>query len=276
LIEFRRRSNHAGTLILRGLPTDPDLCPTPVDGRATRDKTTSVSEHSLLLTMLILGEPIAYLDEKAGALIQNICPVRGQEDLQENTGSAYLEFHVEDGFHPYKPDYLGLVCLRADHEGIAKTTTASIHRVLDRLPTPAMLLLRRPLFRLRPSTSFGGGESSPPIPVLTGHWLDPELCVDHFLMEALTPGAEWALELLKQQLVDAALEHTMHPGDLLIVDNRAAVHGRTGFRPRYDGQDRWLQRLFVVRDFRRSSASRAVGGHQCTPIAVERELESHL
>ena len=37
-------------------------------------------------------------------------------------------------------------------------------------------------------------------------------------------------------------------GDLLIVDNRRAVHGRSQFTPRYDGFDRWLQRMSVVRD----------------------------
>ena len=32
------------------------------------------------------------------------------------------------------------------------------------------------------------------------------------------------------------------------VDNRRAVHGRSEFRARFDGTDRWLQRTFVVDD----------------------------
>ena len=35
-------------------------------------------------------------------------------------------------------------------------------------------------------------------------------------------------------------------GDLLVIDNRRAVHGRSKFRARFDGTDRWLQRTFVV------------------------------
>jgi hypothetical protein len=35
-------------------------------------------------------------------------------------------------------------------------------------------------------------------------------------------------------------------GDLLVIDNDHAVHGRTPFIPRYDGTDRWLKRALVV------------------------------
>jgi len=35
-------------------------------------------------------------------------------------------------------------------------------------------------------------------------------------------------------------------GDLLVIDNDRAVHGRTAFTPRYDGTDRWLRRALVV------------------------------
>ena len=46
------------------------------------------------------------------------------------------------------------------------------------------------------------------------------------------------------------------PGDLLIIDNTVAVHGRSPFTPRFDGTDRWLQRTFVVSDLAPSAADR--------------------
>src|SRR5450631_1848766 len=97
LIEFKRNSNSYGTLLFRNLPVDASLPPTPEDGSISRAKASSISEYNLLLLMMYLGEPIAYADEKEGALIQNICPVKGFEDKQENIGSTYLEFHMEDG-----------------------------------------------------------------------------------------------------------------------------------------------------------------------------------
>jgi alpha-ketoglutarate-dependent taurine dioxygenase len=37
-------------------------------------------------------------------------------------------------------------------------------------------------------------------------------------------------------------------GDVLVIDNDRAVHGRSPFVPRYDGTDRWLKRALVVRE----------------------------
>lgn len=272
LLTFRRTPNRAGTLIIKNMPTDPELPATPADGRPAKDKASSYSEYGLMMSMLFLGEPIAYMDEKEGALIQNICPVKGKEMKQENTGSSYLEFHVEDGFHPYKPDYLALTCLRSDHDGVAKTTSASIRNVVHLLPSAALALLREPLYRLRLSPSFSDSETpmySDMMPVLSGHLLDPDMCIDYYLMEASTKQAQWALELLKQYLLGAVLEYSLQPGDLMILDNRMAAHGRTHFTPRYDGSDRWLQRMFVVRDLRKSAASRGIGSHVCAPLDVE-------
>ena len=45
-------------------------------------------------------------------------------------------------------------------------------------------------------------------------------------------------------------------GDLLVVDNTVAVHGRSPFTARFDGTDRWVQRAFVVTDLAPSAADR--------------------
>jgi L-asparagine oxygenase len=277
LIDFRKNSNEYGTLLFRNLPVDEDLPPTPDDGRVARDKDSHVSEGALLLLMMHLGDPIAYSDEKEGALIQNICPVKGKETRQENTGSVYLEFHTEDGFHPHKPDFLALYCLRQDHDGVARTATASVRRALGSIPGQAVSLLRRPLYRIRLASSFSGdGEGarySRPMPVLSGDLLEPELCVDLHAMEALDPAAEDALAALDAALKEVVVDHALEPGDMFVVDNRVAAHARTGFEPRYDGNDRWLQRLFVVQDLRRSRASRPGAGHVAVPLTVELALE---
>ena len=48
----------------------------------------------------------------------------------------------------------------------------------------------------------------------------------------------------------------LEPGDLLVVDNNVAVHGRSPFTARFDGTDRWLQRSFVVADLAPSAGER--------------------
>lgn len=50
------------------------------------------------------------------------------------------------------------------------------------------------------------------------------------------------------------------PGNLVFVDNRIVLHGRAPYPPRYDGRDRWLQRIFVHLDNRWSRAFRPGNG----------------
>nr|BBH88084.1 L-asparagine oxygenase [Thermosporothrix sp. COM3] len=279
LVDFRKNSNDYGTLLLRNLPVDASLPPTPKDGKIC-PKSTHVSECCLLFLMSFLGQFIAYADEKDGEIIHNICPVPGQEQKQENTGSVLLEFHTENAFHPYKPDYVGLYCLRPDHDLQAKTGTASVRRAINRISSRVLELLRQPLYRNRLAPSFMHNGSAPlysaPLPILTGDYFEPDLCIDFFSTEALTPVADAALQIFKEALKQVLIQHALEPGDLIIVDNRTAAHTRSAFTPRYDGHDRWLQRLFVVEDFRRSRKSRLDGGHICTPVSIEFSLEGLL
>jgi alpha-ketoglutarate-dependent taurine dioxygenase len=48
----------------------------------------------------------------------------------------------------------------------------------------------------------------------------------------------------------------LEPGDFCFIDNFQAVHGRKPFKARFDGTDRWLRRINVVRDLRKSRDSR--------------------
>ncbi len=274
LIGFRRRSNDYGTLLFRNLPVDPWLPPMPAPSGLAVAKNTRYSEYCLLLLLMTLGEPIAYEDEKDGNIVQNICPADGEEYNQENSGSiAPLEFHTEDGFHPFKPDYLGLYCLRSDHNGVAKTLTASIRRAIRLLPAKTVTVLRMPLFRIRLSASFLRGNApvmySAPLPILSGDVFEPDLCVDFHAMEAENPAAQRALECVKEALTQVLVGWVLVAGDMVIIDNRVAAHARSSFKPKYDGQDRWLQRLLVVEDFRRSSGSRYRGKRVCISLPIE-------
>lgn len=273
LIDFRRRANRLGTLLIRNLPTDPILPSTPSDGRVSFAKMTSTSEYSLLMTMLYLGEPIAYKDEKEGALIQNVCPVAGHEQKQENTGAVFLEFHTENAFHPFKPDFVGLVCIRSDHDRVAKTLTTSIYMALPSISDELIALLREPIYRFRLVSSFTGDVDkvvySPKLAILTGSTLTPDMCYDFHAVEAIDPRGYSALKALQTALENSVVEVALLPGDLIIVDNRVVAHGRTSFQPRFDGLDRWLQRMYVVQDFRRSQFARPPDSHVCNPLVFD-------
>jgi hypothetical protein len=57
------------------------------------------------------------------------------ERFQGNAGSVPLTMHIENAFHPYRPDYVGLHCTAAnDHDNVAGLRVTSIRNALPHLP----------------------------------------------------------------------------------------------------------------------------------------------
>ncbi len=244
--QFRTRPHASGALLVRGVPCG-DIPATPElpSAPTTKDGT---SERTLLAVAKLLGEPVGYRPEMNGSVVQNLVPTRANSDRQVSTSSSVtLLFHTETAFHPYRPSYLLLLCLRAD--GVAETTLSSIDQVkADLSPATAEILFQR-RFRTGVDESFLNGRDNvlgPPVPVLSGNPDSPRLTFDEDLMIGTDADAQAALEKLGEAVVARHLRLKLEPGDLLIVDNHKAVHGRGPYRPRFDGTDRWLQRSFVI------------------------------
>jgi L-asparagine oxygenase len=262
LLTYRRNSGRTGALLIRGLSVDESSLPeTPmVSGSVQREATMPAA--LLMLVASAFGDPIAFRQEKSGAMVQNVVPVPGREEVQGNEGSVLLTFHNENAFHRHRPDFVLLCCLRADHDRVAGLRTVSIRQVYGMLTEWHRDALFRKEFVTAPPPSFGSahGESEPHA-VLTGALEDPDVMVDFAATEPVTEQAGDALVELRSLFAAHALTHYLTPGDLAIVDNRVTVHGRTSFAPRYDGQDRWLQRTTVTQNLRRSRLLRADDGH---------------
>ena len=60
--------------------------------------------------------------------------------------------------------------------------------------------------------------------------------------------AELALLEMREAVNSSTNEVFLKTGDLLVINNDCTVHGRKPFQPRYDGTDRWVQRMLVVRE----------------------------
>jgi L-asparagine oxygenase len=261
--QFRRDSGPQGCMLLRGVPVEPEetLRPTPKVPESV-EHGKSISAAVLVMVACGLGDPSAFAAEKSGALVQNVVPVPGKEEFQGNSGSVLLASHNENAFHPHRPDFLMLLCLRADHDRVAQLSTACIRTVLPLLSEDATEELFSPEFVTEPPPSFGrrGGPTSPHA-VLFGAPEDPDIRVDFSATTPLTQRAESALAELERLFGETAFSVKLTPGDLAIVDNRVAVHGRSAFTPRYDGKDRWLRRTFVATDLRRSRDHRPLDGY---------------
>ncbi|WP_410643601.1 TauD/TfdA family dioxygenase [Amycolatopsis sp. lyj-346] len=271
---LRRFTSHPGAeamLLVRGLPVVPaELPPTPSAGGSVQ-RTASVPATALVLLGAAMGEPVAFREEKSGALVQDVVPVPGQERVQGNSGSVQLTMHVENAFHAHRPDFVGLMCLRNDHDNTAGLRIASIRNALPLLAPAHRSILHEPRFVTAAPQSFDrGGGAETPHGVLAGAAEDPDVRVDFGNTTATDPAAAAALAELERAFDAVTRTLILAPGDLAWVDNRLALHGRTSFAPRYDGGDRWLQRVFVQLDFRRSRAVRPQDGQVVTTVRATR------
>ena len=261
---FRRHSGPSGSLVISGLPVGEDLPATPATADSVQRKGT-ISAAVLTMAACGLGDPAAYLAEKSGALVQDVVPVAGLESFSGNAGSALLTFHNENAFHEHEPDYVLLLCLRADSERTAGLRTACLREVLPLLCDADIETLFAPEFILAPPPSFGSDdEQRSPQPVLRGAPEDPDMRMATIATTPLTARATAALAAFGAACDAAGHVILLAPGDMAILDNRVTAHGRTAFRPRYDGADRWVQRTFVIADLRRSRDHRPHDGYVLT------------
>ncbi len=256
IVRFASESHRSGALLIRNAPIG-DLPPTPATPESPVAK-DSETELTLLTVARRLGQPVGYLPEHGGRIVQNIVPTQTDADRQTSTSSrSNLMFHTETAFHPFRPRYLLLLCLRGDPS--AHTTLVSVHELMDRLPGEVVETMFEPRFRTAVDVSFLGGrtnELGSPQPLITGTLEEPTFVFDADLTVGIDTEAEDVLVQVRNLIEEIKTSVVLEPGDLLVVDNNIAVHGRSPFTARFDGYDRWLQRSFVVTDLAPSAGQR--------------------
>lgn len=279
----------AGATIVRGLPLRSDeFGPTPPSwfeaARCGGEVTESPAARASLqldITMLLLarcaGEPFGWHGQQGGRLVNNIVPSPGHEHEQSGASSkTLLSPHTEDAFHPGRAHLLMLSCLRnPDRVG----TTVSSVRQVD-LSTAQRRLLSVPTLPILPDVSYGSGHERYATPALPTLWHSYDECGratgDLTLRydPAYTPLDDATVEFrqayarLTAELERVCLVAALEPGELLLVDNDVAVHGRVPFTARYDGTDRWLKRVNIrLPERRRRSAEAAENGYGQRVIA---------
>lgn len=261
LRQFRRDPGLSGSMIVHGFPVRADELPPTPDADGSVQRAFGITAAMLMVAACELGDPIAFRAEKSGALVQDVVPVPGCEDVRGDAGSALLPLRNDNAFRRHRPDFVMLLCLRAGHDRMAGLRIASARELLPALSGAAVTTLFSREFVTKPPPLGYTGDLSAPHAVLTGAAEDPDMRLDVAATMALTSRAQLALQEVNEVLDQIAHTLRLVPGDLAIVDNRMALHGRTAFRPRYDGRDRWLQRTLVAADLRRSRDLRPRDSH---------------
>jgi Fe(II)/alpha-ketoglutarate-dependent arginine beta-hydroxylase len=280
LIRFKLDEPDSAVLIVSGFPVDDGkvgATPEHWERQSRRRPPTLEEEIFFVLASSLLGDCIGWSSQQGGYIIHDVMPIKGNENEQIGTGSEQaIWWHTEDAFHPMRGDYLGMMCLR-NHDRVP-TTFASLEQI--RLDPEDWKLLFEPHFTILPDYSHGKDgveEETDPgetggaylrigqmrrkpekIAVLHGSPESPYIRIDPYFMDPVTdnPSAQRALDALIRAVDGEIRDIVLEPGDICFIDNFKSVHGRRAFKARYDGRDRWLKRINIARDLRKSRAER--------------------
>jgi L-asparagine oxygenase len=257
---FKASGGHGGTLLIGGLPVGA-VPATPLDNRQHLAEETTFARMQAIVNSM-LGDMVAYEAEGAGRLFQDMVPNPALAERQQSQSSKVeLECHTEQAFSPLCPDWISLGCLRGDAS--AATYSMSVRTLVEALSPCVIAGLREELWMTDVDESFQGAHGFDedvrgPMAILRGSADDPRLVFDQ-AMSAITPDAQAILQEIIDLYPDLRHEHILKPGELLLIDNHRAVHGRSSFTARYDGADRFIARSFVVADLAVSEHARPAG-----------------
>lgn len=269
IMSFRYDPQVSGAMLIRNFPVDPVIPETPPHGKQPKNKRTYLSEACLLGVAQLLGLVFHYKNETFGEPLQNVSPVKGHETELSSLGSkTEFLFHNDNGYLEHPPHYNIILCLRPDQNHEAATFIAEPYDSYKYLTPEDIRELRKPQFKIRFPMSFrhmhGNKEHwSEARPILSGPHNSPDVCLKLGDMMALTPQGEKALESFSLALkMPSVIKYVyLKPGEMLFIDNRKVVHGRTPFRAQFDGKDRWLQRVFIRTDLWTSRSSTYIGSN---------------
>lgn len=279
-----RTAEPSGVCLVSGFPVDQErIGRTPEHWRKGPGVSPALPEEVFFaLCGSLLGDLFGWSTQQDGRIMHDLMPIKGHEGEQLGSGSEQLLWwHTEDAFHPFKGDYVALMCLR-NPDGV-ETTVASTDNIT--WPREGLEPLFGPNYHIRPDESHlpkNRGEHGPrdettarllrqayerivdmnenPVrrPVLFGDRTDPYMSLDPYFMDVdqMPPAERESFDLLVEAIESAMGVVVLQPGDCCFIDNLRTVHGRNPFRARYDGNDRWLKRLNITRNLRISREAR--------------------
>ncbi len=278
LNHFRLAEPDSALLIISGYPIDEEaIGATPGHWLRSAEARSPALEYEILfvLASALLGDCMGWSTQQDGRIIHDVLPIRGMENEQIGVGSEQtIWWHTEDAFHPLAGDYVGMMCLR-NLDGVP-TTFASLEEV--RLDPEDWQALFEPLYTIQPDNSHrqaaaataGNGDLAAvyhrieemqrqpdKVAILSGDRRSPYIRIDPYFMDPPDdPRARKAFAALTRAIDGQLRDLVLESGDICFIDNFKAVHGRRAFKARYDGRDRWLKRINITRDLRKSRLDR--------------------
>jgi hypothetical protein len=156
-------------------------------------------------------------------------------DPMRATGTGYNPLHLDVVNATEPPDFSVLLCVRADPRGEGYSVVSNLHRALERLPLEQVDLLRDAVYTDGEFFDLTGvGEEYSPFPILDG--LPPGGSFVRFTAKMLAerdpddPHTR-AARAFERELIAGQHRFLLGRGDLIVVNQRLACHGREALGP---------------------------------------------
>jgi L-asparagine oxygenase len=237
------KQNNIG--VIKNLPLDEPIPNTPIE-RYMLDDIAMLSDSVIGTISALFGHVFTFDGKYTTRHIHNIYPTFGDKNTQLGYSNGELEWHVEDGFHHDRANWIGLLCLRSDINvvtKIARSKDIAEHSVLPNI-------LFEPYFNLRFDDSFDESMQSTVVKtkVFNNVSNEYEIIFDPYYTDCESEEATEALALVKSIAEEVHQKVILEKGDAVFFDNIKTIHARTSFTPKMDGSDRWLKRVLVIEE----------------------------
>ncbi len=274
LNDFRNGRLETGYLLLEGFPVDQEaIGPTPKHWDAPWVFPQILREEmAQCLISSAMGDLFGWLTQENGRFLRHIVPIEADKNEQlGGSSNVTLLWHVEEAFHPQRADMMTIMCYR-NEEG-ACTNICPVSEL--EIPRNYWDILSQPRFIIEPDKSHLPEnnksqhwqldeahfqkihhflQNPEPVAVLQGRRGKEQFLIDEAFMKAVPHDeeAQEALDWLYQHMNEKKHEIVMKSGDLLLIDNRTTTHGRSAYKPKYGPKARWLRRVNISADLRKS------------------------
>lgn len=155
------RNQGPGIVHLIGLPEEP-FVPNDETALLRCKQKTRVTESLILATAALLN---CYLyskeTEQNGAIIHNVSPVAGKENVISSVGKDPFYYHTEIAYSNEVPKFLMLVCLESDPS--AKTSYMYIKDILAGIPENIKQTMRKAIFKINAVVGYDSDSTISPL-----------------------------------------------------------------------------------------------------------------
>lgn len=264
LLRFPFDLNAPVAVVLRGMPVDNPIPPTPLFS-APEVAQTPIVDAILLGMSRMLGMPVVppRFSGSRDSIIRSLMPRKSDGQQAHSNLALHRDYANEIIKTKWEPDAFMMLCLRGDHSHQAMTKIISHSSILDASDPKDIELLRKSKVcaksenlttdKVPRNTNFSvewtpvaGSDEDPRFTFFSwdlGGFPQPV----RYTVESDVPGAAEAYSRVLEIASRQSDHIDLQKGSLLLLNNIRSCHGRTPYTPLASGdpEQRWMRKLYV-------------------------------